>query len=104
MEETTFMNNRFYIQDPTLKKYVYFDVIQDVVKHLEGLVQRHRHVSRTQYMQNLIDLGYGYDDPSGATFTRAMSETYDIGILKDGLHVKTDVHTGVRFDKPEFGQ
>lgn len=95
---------KFYIQDPTTNKPVYFNQVNEVVTYLESLVQKAHKLTRKQYMQNLVDLGYGYDDATGITFTRALSEDFNIGILsKDGTHVKTDIHAAMSFLKEEYG-
>lgn len=93
----------YYTQDPTTNKYVQFNTLPELVTYLEGMVQRANKITRKQYMQNLIELGYGYDDPQGATFTRALAEDFNIGVIRDGKYVKTDVHTASTFYKPEFG-
>jgi hypothetical protein len=93
----------YYIQDPIIGRYVHFNTITELVTYLEGLVQRAHHLTRKQYMQNLIELGYGYDDAPGVTFTRSLGEGFNIGVIKDGKYVKTDVHAINSFSKPEFG-
>jgi hypothetical protein len=95
--------NKFYIQDPTIGRYVTFPTIKDLVKYLNDMIPRAFRVSREQYVQNLIDLGHGYDDPDGVMLTRALSEEFNIGIIKDNTYVKTDVHTAVAFQKEEYG-
>lgn len=93
----------YYIQDPTASRYVTFNHITELVKYLEGMVQRMHGLTRAQYMQNLIELGYGYDDPTGVTFTRAMADQINIGVVQNGRYLKTDIHTANSFSKPEFG-
>lgn len=96
---------KYYIQDSTSgNKYVHFQTLSELVTYLEGVVQRAYKLSRKQYMQNLIDLGYGYDDPLGATFTRSLKGEFNIGVVKNGNYVKTDVHESDAFSKSEFGQ
>ena len=59
--------NKFYIEDTTQRKEPFiFESIQGLVKHLEGTVQRKFGKTRANYMQNLIDLGHGYDDREGS--------------------------------------
>lgn len=95
----------YYIQDSTLNgKYIHFKTIPELISYLEGVVFRSHRLNRQQYMQNLIDLGYGYDDAQGATFTRSLAEEFNIGIIQDGKYLKTDVHSVQAFSKPEFGQ
>ncbi|MFN9955513.1 MAG: hypothetical protein ACK55I_20640, partial [bacterium] len=73
--------NKFYIVDTTQRKEPFiFESVQGLVKHLEGTVQRKFGQSRSNYMQNLIDLGHGYDDREGRTFTESMRTIFNIGI------------------------
>jgi len=96
--------NKFYIQDSTVGKYVTFNTLPELVKYIgELLVPRAFKLTRNQYMQNLIDLGYGYDDRDGVTLTRAVAEQFNIGVIKDNNYVRTDVHTAEAFNKEEFG-
>jgi hypothetical protein len=96
--------NRFYIQDSTIGKFVTFPTVPELVKYLSDMIPRAFHIPREQYVQNLIDLGYGYDDPDGAMLTRAISEEFNIGVIsKDNIYVKTDVHTAAAFQKEEYG-
>jgi len=93
----------YYTQDPTIGKYVHFNNVSELVTYLEGLVVRAHKLTRKQYMQNLVELGYGYDDPQGVTFTRSMGDEFNIGVIKNGRYVKTDIHNTVTYAKPEFG-
>jgi len=95
--------NRFYIQDSTIGKLVTFATVPELVKYLNDMIPRAFHIPRNEYVQNLIDLGYGYDDPDGVMITRALSEEFNIGVIKDNTYVKTDVHTAVAFQKEEYG-
>lgn len=95
--------NKFYIQDTTIGRYVTFDRVPELVRYLGELIPRATGLSRAQYMQNLIDLGHGYDDPDGVTLTRAIQEQFNIGVVQDGTYVRTDVHTAAAFQKEEFG-
>ena len=53
---------RYYIIDNTIRKDPFiYNSVNEVVKHLESSVQRKFRQTRQQYMQHLIDLGYGYD-------------------------------------------
>lgn len=93
----------YYTQDSTIGRYVQFNNLPELVTYLEEMIQRAHKITRKQYMQNLEELGYGYDDPHGATFTRSLGEDFNIGVIRDGKYVKTDVHAAAAFDKPEFG-
>jgi hypothetical protein len=96
--------NKYYIQDNTIGKYVYFDTLNELVAYYNTLIPRAFHISRNQYMQNLIDLGHGYDDKDGVTITQALADQFNIGIVKkNGTLMKTDVHAASRFLKEEYG-
>ena len=56
-----------------------------------------------QYVQNLLDLGYGYDDRDGVMLTRAMADQFNMGVIKNDTYVRTDVHTVAAFQKEEYG-
>jgi len=89
---------KYYIQDSTLNKYVYFDTVPEIVKHLEEMVKRAMGLTRQQFTQNLVELGYGYDDADGVVFTRGMADQFNIGILnKEGKHIKTDIYNISKF-------
>ena len=93
----------YYIQDTSTAKYAHFNTVPELVTYLEGMIQRTHNVTRSKYMQNLVELGYGYDDPTGVTFTRAMADEFNLGVIRDGKYVKTDVHLVNRFAQKEFG-
>ena len=84
---------KFYIIDTTLNnKPVYYNTPGEVVRHLENTVKRKFNQTRQVYMQNLIDLGYGADDPTGKTFVESLSKYFDIGVVKQLRHVKCNIH------------
>lgn len=95
--------NNFYIQDSTIGRYVTFSTVPDLVKYLNDMIPRAFHMSRDQYVQNLLDLGYGYDDRDGVMLTRAMAEQFNMGVIKNDTYVRTDVHTVAAFQKEEYG-
>ena len=90
--------SKYYIVDTTIgTKPVIFEEIEQLISHLEGTVQRKFRQTRKQYMQNLIDLGHGYDDPQGIYFTELMMEKFDVGLRrKDGRHVRSNIHEHAR--------
>lgn len=95
---------KFYIQDSTINKFVYFDTVPETVNYLGEVTQRAYGLTRKQYTQNLEELGYGYDDPEGVTFTRALGDQFNIGVVtSEGKQIKTDIHTATRFLKAEYG-
>ena len=95
--------SKFYIQDATINRYVTFDTLPELVKYINNMIPRAFNMSREQYVQNLIDLGHGYDDPEGVMVTRAISEEFNVGVIKNNTCVKTDVHTAAAYQKEEYG-
>lgn len=92
--------NKFYIVDSTLNNKVYlYDNVAQIVKHLEGSVQRKFRQTRQQYMQNLIDLGYGYDDREGKVFTQSLSEHFNIGVVNQNNYKKCNIHEVSQYSK-----
>jgi hypothetical protein len=96
---------KYYVQDTTIGgKYVYFDNIRDLVNYLGNtLIPRATGGSRAAFIQNIIDLGHGYDDVDGVTLTRVISETFNVGIVRGNTHVRTDVHATARFANENYG-
>jgi hypothetical protein len=92
---------RYYIIDNTIRKEPFiYNSVNEIVKHLETAVQRKFRQTRRQYMQNLIDLGYGYDDVQGKVFTQSLSEYFNIGtVRKDGSLVKGNIHEVDQYSK-----
>jgi hypothetical protein len=95
--------NKLYIQDSTIGRYVTFETVPQLVSYLNAMIPRAYKMSREEYVQNLIDLGYGYDDPQGVMLTRAMADQFNIGIIKNSAYVRTDVHTVSSFQQEEYG-
>lgn len=84
---------KYYIVDTTLSNTPRtFDSLPSLVIHLEGTVKRKLNLTRDEYMHNLISLGYGYDDDDGATFTISMAEEFNIGVIREGKLLRTNVH------------
>jgi len=94
---------KYYIQDNTIGQAVYFENVADLVTYLEGLSKKSFNLTRNQFMDTLVSLGHGYDDNDGVVFTRAMSEHFNIGIIKNDKHVLCDVHAASSFNKEEYG-
>lgn len=91
---------KYYIVDTTQSNEPKsFDTLQGLVKHLEGTVKRKFRCDRTAYMDNLVSLGYGYDDTEGATFTTSLSEHFNIGIIRNGKLLRTNVHEATTHNK-----
>lgn len=92
---------KFYVKDGILVKL--FDSISEVVSFLENVIIFKKKMNRKQWMQELTDLGHGYDDPNGENFTLSMREFVDVGVVKsDSTFVKCNIHD-VSKHKPEHG-
>ena len=93
--------NKFYIIDTTLSREpLIFENIQSLVSHLEGTVKRKFKQNRNQYMQNLVDLGHGYDDKDGKNFTESMRTIFNIGIVgKNGSLKNCNVHDVAHYSR-----
>jgi hypothetical protein len=84
---------KYYINDTTIKKNVYFDDVNDVVKYLETLCVKKFNQTRKGWMFEMSTLGHGWDDPQGANFTELMTEYFDVGVFRDdNRHVRTNIH------------
>ena len=96
--------SKFYIQDNTVGKYVTFNTVPELVKYLgDQVVPRAFKMSRSQYMQNLMDLGHGPDDRNGVTLTRALAEQFNIGVVRNNAYVRTDIHEATSFLTEGYG-
>ena len=92
--------NKYYIVDTTIgTKPLIFENIEQLISHLEGTVQRKFRQTRKQYMQNLIDLGYGYDDSPGKVFTQSLSEYFNIGVVNGNSFKKCNIHEVNQYSK-----
>jgi hypothetical protein len=91
---------KYYIVDTTQSNTPQvFDSLPLLVRHLEGTVKRKFKCDRKAYMDNLISLGYGYDDDAGATFTTSLSEHFNIGVIRNGKPLRTNVHEAATHNK-----
>lgn len=91
---------KYYIVDTTQSNTpIVFENLKSLVKHLEGTVIRKFNLTRKDYMDNLISLGYGYDDSDGSTFTSSLSEHFNIGIIRNGRPLRTNVHEATHHSK-----
>lgn len=89
---------KYYVIDGN--ETVLFESVNQLVKHMEQLVQRKYKKSRPQFLQHYIDLGHGYDDNEGRMFLDVLSEQFNIGIVKkDGTLAKCRVHDVERYSK-----
>jgi hypothetical protein len=91
---------KYYILDTQrCREPVVFNSVLDVVSALEIVVKYKFNLSRKQYMQNLIDLGYGADDSIGRTFTESMADYIEIGVVKNGRCVRCNIHEAAHHAK-----
>jgi len=94
------MNMKYYIIDKQVSKNpAIFNTLQDLVSTLERVVEYKFKMTRKQYMQNLIDLGHGIDDPLGRIFTESMSEYVEVGVIKNNSCVRCNVHEVAQYSK-----
>lgn len=94
---------KFYIYDSTVGRYVTFNTVPELVNYFNFLIPRAFKISRKEFVQNLIELGHGYDDAQGVMLTRVLSEQFNIGMVRDGSYVRTDIHAISNFQKAEYG-
>ena len=82
----------YYIKDTTINKFVYKNSVNEVVKYLEGLCQKIHKKTRKNFMDDMANLGHGYDDDQGVYFTELMRENFEVGVRrKDGSHVRSNI-------------
>ena len=95
---------KYYINDTTIGKYVYFNKINELVSYYDKFIPRAYNMTKPQFIQHLIDLGHGYDDGNGVMLTRAITENYNVGIMRSGdKHERTDIFEASAFQKDEYG-
>lgn len=89
---------KYYITDNNNKKR-YYNHTNEIVNAAEQLLIERFGVNRRGYMQHLIDLGHGYDDPEGRTFIESLKKLYEIGIVKKDKHVPCNIHDADKYSK-----
>jgi 7-cyano-7-deazaguanine synthase in queuosine biosynthesis len=96
---------KIYITDTTLipVRDVLFDSYPAAIQYLEGISQRAFGQTRRDYMLLLESVGHGYDDNNSVNFVRAMSERFDIGMVREGRKMRCDISSATVFDKEEYG-
>jgi len=94
-----------YITDTTMTppKDILFGNYQAAVAYLEVLSKRAFGQSRKDYMVLLESMGHGYDDTSSVNFVRAMSERFNIGVVREGRKFRCDISAAFAFNKEEYG-
>jgi hypothetical protein len=95
--------SKLYIHDSTIGKYVTFNTVPQLVSYLNTMIPRAFKMQRNEYVQNLIDLGHGYDDPKGVMVTRAMAEEFDMGVIRENKYIRTDIHELSSFQDEGYG-
>jgi hypothetical protein len=94
---------QFYVRTPATG-VKYFGTVPEVVVFLESFVRSNLNHSRKSWMQSMIELGHGYDDPTGKTFTETLNQYVETGTVRsDGKHVRCNIHESITYRKPEFG-
>lgn len=91
---------KYYIVDTSsANKTFYFNTLNEVVSYLENACKRLHKVSRKEYMRNLEELGHSSDDSLGRNFIEAMSESFNIGIIKDNRLVRCNIFEASYYSK-----
>ena len=96
---------KYYVFDTTTTppKYVIYGTTWEIVKYLESYVLRALKKTRAQFMYEMSELGHGYDDSDGVSFTRLLGEYVNIGVIQKGKPVKCDIHVVNKFSSEEYG-
>ena len=93
---------QYYIIDKTLtqdNKPVYYNSLNEVVRHLEGSVKRKFRQTRRDYMQNLVELGHPADEATGRIFVNSLYPYFELGVVKQLRHVKCNIHDVDHYSK-----
>jgi hypothetical protein len=96
---------KYYVVDSTIKQgnknpvYI-FETTDGVVKHLEGMCQRHFKQTRKQYMEHAESVGHSSDEISGRAFYDQMEQYFNMGVIRgDSTPVKTNIFEAKAFLK-----
>ena len=95
--------NKYYIKDPNSNTVMKFKTYDETVLFLEKYCALKFKKTRTQYMNDAVALGYSPDDQSATQFVRLMSDTVEVGVIREHGKMRTDITTIDRYNKPEFG-
>ncbi len=94
--------NKFYVRDG--KNVAYFKTVSEVVYFLEKAVVLKLNTNRKDWMQHIMDLGHGLDDPSGKNFVESLASQIETGVVqRDGKHVRCSIFEATVFSSPEYG-
>ncbi len=89
--------SKYYIVDSTIKQngknpVVIFETIGGVIKHLEGMCERHFKQSRVEYMNHAESVGHSADESTGRAFYDQMEQYFNIGVIRSGnTPIKTNI-------------
>ena len=90
----------YYIIDKTINEVIAKNTVQEIVKYAEQLCEKYYKRTRKSYMDEMISIGHGYDDPEGHTFIQLMSDNFETGVIKSsGKLVRTNIHEHMRNSK-----
>lgn len=93
---------QFYVRDQGQIKY--FSAVPEVVLFLEQVVKFKFQKTRSQWMEHVIDLGYGLDDREGRVFTESIADQVEIGtVQKDGRHVRCNIFEATTYLNGDYG-
>ena len=97
--------SKYYVVDSTINQngknpVVIFETIPGVIKHLEGMCQRHFRQSRKEYMIMAESVGHSADEATGRAFYDQMEQYFNIGVIRSGnTPVKTNIFEAAAFLK-----
>lgn len=87
----------YYIVDTTINQVIEKNSVQEIVNYAEQLCEKYYKRSRKSYMDEMISIGHGYDDPQGVNFIQLMSDKFETGVIKSsGKMVRTNIHEHMR--------
>lgn len=95
----------YYIADTTIKpqRVMKFETYPELVGYLDGVSQRAFGQTRKQRMILLEEVGHGNDDSQSINFVRTMSESFNIGIIREGQLMRCDITSIALYQKEEYG-
>ncbi len=94
--------NKFYVRDG--KQVAYFGSVPEVVSFLEKVVVEKTKMTRSQWMQHIVELGHGLDDRAGKCFTESLSEQVEVGtVQKNNRHVRCSIFEATSFKDAAYG-
>jgi hypothetical protein len=82
----------YYINNKKLgAKPLFFKTIPELVAKLQAECLKLTGRNRPQFMLNRVDLGHPADEATGQTFIEAMSETVDIGLVRENTLIRCNI-------------